>query len=48
MIASVSAFFGYSVDGGSIEVGKASTDSVVCSSVLILFADLILTQLLMG
>ena len=27
-------------------MGKASTDSVVCSSVLILFADLILTQLL--
>ena len=48
IIASVSAFFGYSVEGGSIEVGKASTDSVVCSSVLILFADLILTQLLMG
>lgn len=48
IIASVSAFFGYTVEGGSIEVGKASTDSVVCSSVLILFADLVLTQLLMG
>ena len=47
IIASVSAFFGYTVEGGSIEVGKASTDSVVCSSVLILFADLILTKLLM-
>ncbi len=46
IIASVSAYFGYSVEGGSIEVGKASTDSVVCSSVLILFADLVLTQLL--
>ena len=48
IIASVSAYFGYTVEGGSIEVGKASTDSVVCSSVLILFADLVLTQLLMG
>lgn len=48
IIASVSAFFGYTVEGGSIEVGKSSTDSVVSSSVLILFADLILTQLLMG
>ena len=46
IIASVSAFFGYNVEGGSIEVGKASTDSVVSSSVLILFADLILTKLL--
>ncbi len=48
IIASVSSFFGYTVEGGSIEVGKASTNSVVCSSVLILFADLILTKLLMG
>ena len=48
IIASVSAFFGYTVEGGSIAVGKASTDSVVSSSVLILFSDLILTQLLMG
>lgn len=46
IIASVSAYFGYTVEGGSIAVGKASTDSVVCSSVLILFSDLILTQIL--
>ena len=46
IISSVSAFFGYTVRGGSIEVGKASTDAVVCSSVLILFADLILTRLM--
>ena len=48
IIASVSAYFGYTVEGGSIAVGKASTDSVVMSSVLILFSDLVLTQLLMG
>ncbi|MBE6284409.1 MAG: ABC transporter permease [Mediterranea massiliensis] len=48
IIASVSAFFGYTVEGGSIEVGKASTNSVVCSSVLILFADLVLTRLLVS
>lgn len=48
IIAGVSAFFGYTVEGGSVAVGKASTDSVVCCSVLILFSDLILTQLLMG
>ncbi|NDV64556.1 ABC transporter permease [Bacteroides sp. 224] len=46
IIASVSSFFGYTVEGGSIEVGKASTNSVVSCSVLILFADLILTKLL--
>ena len=48
IIASVSSFYGYTVEGGSIEVGKASTNAVVSSSVLILFADLFLTQLLMG
>lgn len=48
IIASVSAFFGYTVKGGSNEVGKASTDSVVCCSVLILFSDLVLTEILMG
>ena len=48
IISSVSAFFGYSVEGGSIAVGKASTNAVVSSSVLVLFADLILTKLLNG
>lgn len=46
IIASVASYFGYTVEGGSIEVGKASTNSVVSSSILILFADLILTKLL--
>lgn len=46
IIASVSSFFGYSVEGGSVEVGKASTDAVVSSSVLILFSDVFLTQML--
>ena len=46
IISSVSSFFGYMVEGGSVEVGKASTDAVVCSSVLILFSDVFLTQLL--
>lgn len=46
IISSVSAFFGYTVEGGSVEVGKASTNAVVSSSMLILFSDLFLTQLL--
>ena len=46
IISSVSAFYGYNVEGGSIEVGKASTNAVVASSMLILFSDLFLTQLL--
>lgn len=46
IISSVASFYGYTVEGGSIEVGRASTDAVVHSSILILFSDLILTQLL--
>ena len=46
IISSVSAFYGYTVEGGSVEVGKASTNSVVHCSMLILFADIFLTQLL--
>lgn len=46
IITSVSAYKGYTVEGGSVEVGKASTDAVVSSSILILFADIFLTQML--
>ena len=47
IITSVASFYGYNVKGGSLEVGKASTNAVVSCSALILFSDMILTQLLM-
>jgi ABC-type transport system involved in resistance to organic solvents, permease component len=47
IITSVSAFFGYHVKGGSLEVGKASTKAVVVSSILVLLFNLIITQLLL-
>ena len=46
IISSVPSYFGYTVEGGSVNVGKASTDAVVSSSALILFSDVFLTQLL--
>lgn len=46
IIASVSSYYGYTVEGGSFDVGKASTNAVVASSMLILFSDMFLTQLL--
>ena len=46
IISSVPSYFGYTVEGGSVNVGKASTDAVVSSSVLILCSDVFLTQLL--
>lgn len=46
IITSVSAYKGYSVEGGSVEVGTSSTDAVVTSSILILFTDIFLTNML--
>ena len=46
IIASVSAFYGYTVKGGAVEVGKASTDAVVNSSIVTLFSNVFLTELL--
>ena len=46
LIATISSYYGYNVKGGSIEVGKASTNAVVTGSVLILVSDTFLTQLL--
>ena len=48
IITSVSAFQGYNVEGGSLEVGRASTKAVVFSSVLVLLFNVILTQLLLS
>jgi phospholipid/cholesterol/gamma-HCH transport system permease protein len=48
IITTVSAFQGYYVTGGSLEVGRASTKAVVYSSILILVFNVILTQLLLS
>ena len=48
IITSVSAYHGYYVEGGALEVGKASTRAVVYSSVVILLFNVILTQLLLS
>lgn len=47
IIATVASFYGYNVKGGALDVGKASTNAVVASSILILLADVILTKLLL-
>jgi phospholipid/cholesterol/gamma-HCH transport system permease protein len=47
LIVSIASFFGYYVKGGSLDVGKASTQAVVTSSVAILIANFILTQLML-
>jgi phospholipid/cholesterol/gamma-HCH transport system permease protein len=47
IICSVPAFFGFYVKGGALEIGRASTKAVVISCVLILFADYVLSALLL-
>jgi phospholipid/cholesterol/gamma-HCH transport system permease protein len=48
IITTVSAFYGYYVRGGSLEVGRSSTRAVVYSSVTVLLFNLLLTHLLMA
>lgn len=48
IISSVSAFYGYNVKGGSLEIGRASTTAVITSCILILMADFILSSILLG
>ena len=47
IITSISGFYGYFANGNSLEVGRASTQAVVVSSIVILIFNLILTQLLL-
>lgn len=47
IITSLPSYLGYNVQGGAIEVGKASTKSVVQSSILILMSNLVLTRLIL-
>ena len=39
IVSSIPAYFGYYVKGGALEIGRSSTQSVVVSCILILFAD---------
>lgn len=47
IITTVPAYFGFHASGGALEVGRASTRSVVYSIVIILTFNLILTQMLL-
>jgi len=47
IISSVPAYYGYHVEGGALEIGRASTKSVIVSCILILFADYALAAILL-
>lgn len=48
IITSVSAYFGYFVKGGAVEVGVNATKAVVSSSIALIIANYILTQILLS
>ncbi len=48
ILATVPSWQGFYMKGGALEVGKASTNSFVWTSVLIILANYIITQLLLG
>jgi len=48
VIATVPAYYGYNVEGGSLEVGRSSTDAVVWTSVILIILNLILTQTILS
>lgn len=47
LISSIPAYYGYHVQGGALEIGRASTKAVVVSCVAILVADYLLAALLL-
>jgi phospholipid/cholesterol/gamma-HCH transport system permease protein len=47
LISSISSYYGYHVKGGALEIGRASTRSVVVSCITILLADYVLSALLL-
>lgn len=46
LLTSISCYQGYNVKGGSIELGKASTNAVVISDIMILLADYLIAVVL--
>jgi phospholipid/cholesterol/gamma-HCH transport system permease protein len=47
IISSVSSYYGYYAYGGALDVGKASTNAVVNSSIIILLLNVLLTDILL-
>ena len=47
LLSSIPSYYGYHVKGGALEIGRASTRSVVVSCIAILFADYILAAILL-
>lgn len=47
IISSVSSFYGYRIEGGALELGKANTQGIVVASFIILVLNLVITQIML-
>lgn len=47
LITSISGYFGYYASGGALEVGESSTKAVVYSSIFLLLANYLVTQMIL-
>ncbi len=47
LIVTISSFYGYYTKGGALDVGRSSTQAVVSSSIGILIANFLLTQMIL-
>ncbi|MFV0188171.1 ABC transporter permease [Empedobacter falsenii] len=48
VIATIPAYYGYNVKGGSLEVGRSATTAVVWTSITIIVINLVLTQTILS
>jgi phospholipid/cholesterol/gamma-HCH transport system permease protein len=47
LISTIAAFKGYFASGGSLGVGRSSTQAIVATSIIILLSDLVVTELML-
>lgn len=47
VMSTVSSFYGYRIDGGALELGKASTQGIIVSSFTILLLNVLITQIML-
>jgi len=47
ILSSVAAFYGYRIEGGALELGKANVNGIVVSSFIILVLNLVITSIML-
>ena len=47
IMSTVASFYGYRIEGGALELGKASTQGIVVSSFIILVLNVVVTRIML-